>query len=47
MWRRVVLACAVLAGTLVGVAADGLEVILWASSPMLFNPTNIDIGAHP
>ncbi|MDF1814325.1 MAG: dehydrogenase [Verrucomicrobiales bacterium] len=25
---------------------DGLEVTLWASSPLLYNPTNIDTDAH-
>jgi putative membrane-bound dehydrogenase-like protein len=28
------------------VAAEGLEVALWAESPLLFNPTNIDVDAR-
>jgi putative membrane-bound dehydrogenase-like protein len=28
------------------VVADGLEVTLWAESPMFFNPTNIDVDAR-
>ena len=28
------------------VLPEGLEIVAWAASPMLFNPTNMDVDSH-